>query len=135
MTELDRARRAELRDVLRATYAWVPGTELGPGAVEAGECDRCGERPRVVPLCGPTAYRAVCADCVAAVGERGWCDGHRHDGATAIAWAGTLPAEWAAVVRLWWIATGEVRLDPSLVALEGLPPRVRAALPAGPAGS
>lgn len=117
--------------MLRATYDWLPGAELGPGAVEAGECDRCGERPRVVPLCGPSGYRAVCAACAALVGERGWCDGHREDGATARAWAASLPPEWATVVRLWWVATGEVRLDPALLALETVPPPVRATLGGG----
>jgi hypothetical protein len=114
--------------VLLERYAWLPGDTLGPGAVEAGECDRCGEAPRVVPLCGPTSYRAVCAPCATAVGTRGWCDGHADDAAAAREWADRLPPEWATVVRLWWVATGEVRLDPAMLALDVLPVEVRAEL-------
>lgn len=85
--------------------------EVGPSAVEAGECDRCHQRPRCVPTCGPVAWVALCADCAVAVDEEGWCDGHADDGRRYRAWATGLPATWPTIVRLWWVATGEVRVD------------------------
>ena len=46
------------------------------------------------------------------------------------AWARTLPPEWPTVVRLWWVATGEVRPDDAWVraARAEVPERVRATL-------
>ena len=132
--------RARLRRTLRAAYPWVTDTETGPRAVEAGECDRCARRPRCVPTCGPVAWTALCADCAVAVGEDGWCAGHHDQGLAHRDWARSLPPEWATVVRLWWVATGEVRVDPAWVAtardevvtsVGGILPRGRAT-PAGP---
>lgn len=126
--ELD---RRGLRAALRASYPWVTDGEAGPRAVEAGECDRCARRPRCVPTCGPTAWTALCADCAVAVGEDGWCDGHHDQGLALRDWARSLPPEWPTVVRLWWVATGEVRVDQAWVdaARDELVAMVRGALP------
>ena len=104
--------RAALRAVLRARFPWVADAEVGPAAVEAGECDRCGAEPRLVTTCGPgplTLGRA----CAAALGVGAWCDGHRDDAEAALVRLGALPPEADDVARLWWVATGEVRLDPA----------------------
>lgn len=115
LSQLDRGTRAALRRWLVARHPWLEATDVGPLAVEAGECDRCGDAPRLVPLCGPVPHRAVCRDCALALGADGWCDGHAEDGAAARAWAADLPGGWSDVTRLWWVATGEVRLDPELL--------------------
>lgn len=128
----DRLDRRALREALRQTYPWVADAEVGPAAVEAGECDRCARRPRCVPTCGPVAWAALCATCAVEVGEDGWCDGHRDEGAAHRAWAEHLPAAWPTVVRLWWVATGEVRPDEQWlrVARADVAADVQAALPA-----
>jgi hypothetical protein len=115
---------------------WLAATDVGPQAVDAGTCDRCGAAPRLLPTCGPTGARAVCRDCAAALGDEGWCEGHRDEGVAARTWAAALPGRWADVVTLWWVATGEVRLaadalpDPA-----GWPEPVRLALGRGGDGS
>lgn len=122
--------RQELRTALCASYPWVADTDVGPTAVEAGECDRCARRPRCVPTCGPVAWRALCATCAVEVGDDGWCDGHRDEGAAHRAWARRLPPTWPTVVRLWWVATGEVRVDDDWLRLarDDVDEGVRAAL-------
>lgn len=126
--------RAALRRVLRAHYPFVTATEWGPAAVAAGECDRCGEEPRMVQPCGPppddlpapaTPDWALGRDCAAAVGPAGWCDGHTEEAEEALDWLARLPDDADDVARLWWIATGEVRPDPLLL------PRARALLTEG----
>jgi hypothetical protein len=92
---------------------WDP--DAGPSSVTAGECDRCTRRPRCLPTCGPTAWTALCPTCAEEVGDDAWCDGHLDEGRRLRAWAQALPPEWATVTRLWWIATGEVRADPSWI--------------------
>lgn len=135
----DRPRdREALRRALRRAYPWLDDRDRGPRAVVAGECDRCGEAPRVLPTCGPVPWQALCATCGLQVGFAGWCDGHRPDARGHLRWAAALPEEWPLVVRLWWVATGEVRLD-VLVVPPGLrrrlPVAVRAELaPGGPTG-
>lgn len=84
---------------------------MGPRSVTAGECDRCGAEPRVVATCGPVPWRSLGRRCAADVGTDAWCEGHREDGERHLAWLARLPDEADAVVRLWWVATGEVRLD------------------------
>ncbi|MEX2504301.1 MAG: hypothetical protein WD378_05590 [Egicoccus sp.] len=101
---------------------WLAATEVGPAAVEAGDCDRCGLAPRLLPLCGPVAWEAVCRDCGLALGGDGWCAGHEADGDQARVWAAALPDDWPPTVLLWWLATGELRAIDLL-------PRQRAALP------
>lgn len=113
--------RVELRRALRARYPWVAGVEVGPDAVEAGECDRCGEEPRLVQPCGPPAegIRAAGPDwalgrrCALALGPDAWCGGHEDEAHAALAVLSDLPPEADDVCRLWWVATGEVRVDPS----------------------
>lgn len=103
--------RRALRVALIAAYPWLTATDVGPQAVEAGECERCARRPRVVSTCGPIAWTALCPDCARELGDDAWCDGHRAEGQAALAWAAALPAEWETVVRLWWVATGETQAD------------------------
>lgn len=121
-----------LRRALLERYPWLADTELGPQAVEAGECDRCGAEARLVAPCGPAPASVVAGAaergerigpswalgrrCAAALGDEAWCDGHRGDAEAALAWLARLPAEADDVARLWWVATGEVRVDPALVA-------------------
>lgn len=107
--------RRELRRVLVERYPFVRDPDVGPSSVAAGECDRCNEAPRALVTCGPVAWEALCRGCADAVGDDGWCDGHRDD---AVAWRRTMsgwPPEHETVARLWWVATGEVSLDPRLV--------------------
>ncbi len=112
-----------MRAQLRELAPWLDATDVGPRAVDAGTCDRCGQRPRLLPTCGPAGWPALCRPCAAEVGDDGWCDGHLDEGRAARAWADALPDRWADVVVAWWVATGEVRLDPDAAA-----ERVRAAL-------
>lgn len=115
MSALSREERAALRDALRARYPWLDHDEFGPKAVESGECDRCGAEARLVTTCGPTAWTALGRRCAAEVGVEAWCDGHRDDAARALGWLEALPEVADAVARLWWVSTGEVRLDPALL--------------------
>lgn len=112
-----------MRAQLRELAPWLDATDVGPRAVDAGTCDRCDQRPRLLPTCGPAGWPALCRACAAEVGDDGWCDGHLDEGRAARAWADALPDRWADVVVAWWVATGEVRLDPDAAG-----ERVRAAL-------
>lgn len=97
--------------------------------MDAGECDRCGRSPRFVPTCGPAAAEAVCADCASAVGSALWCDGHADTARAVLAALPRLPPERDVVTRLWWVATGEARLDRLVVPADlRLPRPVRDAL-------
>ena len=117
---------------MRAAYPWVGAPDRGPGAVEAGECDRCGTAPRVLPTCGPVAWTALCRGCALELGMDAWCEGHADEAADLLAWARGLPEEWPAVCRVWWIATGEVRLgDVDHAAFQRLGPGVSGALEGG----
>jgi hypothetical protein len=123
MAALDANDRADLRGRLRVLAPWLDATDVGPRAVDAGNCDRCGEQPRLLPTCGPAGWAALCRRCADAVGDDGWCDGHLDEGRDARRWAAALPDRWADVVVAWWVATGELRLDPDAAA-----PRILAAL-------
>jgi len=124
--------RRGLRAALVEVAPWVTATDHGPSAVEAGDCERCGNAPRLLPLCGPVAWTAVCRDCGLALGEDGWCDGHRDDGAAARAWAAALADDWPLVTLLWWLATGELRsLEVTADQRQHLSPALAAALPSG----
>ena len=126
MPTLDANDRADLRGRLRVLAPWLDATDVGPRAVDAGNCDRCGAPPRLLPTCGPAGWAALCRDCATAVGDEGWCDVHLDDGRAARSWAAALPDRWADVVVAWWVATGELRLDTDAAA-----PRIEAALGAG----
>lgn len=82
-----------------------------------------------MPTCGPAVATALCRDCALEVGADAWCEGHRPAGTAVLAALADLPPEWDDVTRLWWVATGEVRLD-ALVRrpATGLPPAVAAVL-------
>lgn len=71
----------------------------------------------------------MCRTCGLAGGLELWCEGHAATGVGALAALRDLPPEWDVVTRLWWVATGEVRLD-RLVVPPTVPlhPQVRAAL-------
>ncbi|HVM18999.1 MAG TPA: hypothetical protein VM307_03460 [Egibacteraceae bacterium] len=112
---LDRRQRARLRAELQRRYPFVTDDVIGPSAVESGECDRCGAEARVVSTCGPIAWPYLGRRCVAAVGASGWCDGHAEIAAQIIRTCAQLPDDADVVSRLWWVSTGEVRLDPDLV--------------------
>ncbi|MBW3619080.1 MAG: hypothetical protein KY461_02445 [Actinobacteria bacterium] len=71
----------------------------------------------------------MCASCALELGLDLWCDGHAPTGRSALAAVAQLPPEWDVVARLWWVATGEVRLDTLVVpASTPLPADIRAAL-------
>jgi hypothetical protein len=103
--------RRALRAALLEAEPWLGTSELGPQAVVAGRCDRCDQAPRLLPLCGPTSFEAVCRDCAELLGDDGWCDGHLEEGRAARRWARGLPDRWHEAVVLWWAATGEIGLD------------------------
>ena len=119
-----RKERARLRRALSARYPWVTGSDLGPAAVAAGECDRCGAEPRLASPCGPPPPLprparpdwGLGARCLLTLGEEVWCGAHGTEGDEARAWVRSLPPEADTVARLWWVATGEVRVDPRLLA-------------------
>jgi hypothetical protein len=106
--------RSELRRALRSRYPWLDDDAFGPRAVDAGECDGCATEARLVTTCGPGTV-ALGRRCAAAAGADAWCDGHADEAAAALAWLARLPAEADAVARLWWVATGEVSLDPDIL--------------------
>lgn len=113
---MDAEARTRLRTALRQRYPWVADTERGPAAVEAGECDHCGAEARLVMVCGPGAGQYLGRRCLQELGADAWCDGHADDAAGAMSWAAALEDEADVVARLWWVATGEVRLPPAAVA-------------------
>lgn len=120
MSEAAALDRSALRRVLRRRAPWVVHPDLGPSAVSAGECDRCGHEARMVQPCGPppddlpgraTPDWALGRACADALGTEAWCDGHEDDARAALAWLAALPANADVIARLWWLATGEVRLE------------------------
>lgn len=123
----DRADRRHLRSALSSAVPWLTRPDAGPRSVDAGQCDRCGDQPRLVPTCGPAQWRALCRDCVLDVGLDAWCAGHAEDGRDVLDWAADLPPWWGDAVVLWWVATGEVDGPPPTTSPE-LPAPVRRAL-------
>ena len=113
---MDVEQRGRLRRALLARYQWVADTEWGPAAVEAGECDGCGAEARLVQVCGPGSAQFLGRTCVLTQAEQAWCSGHAGEAALAVEWVDRLPSEADIVARMWWVATGEVSLDPQLVA-------------------
>lgn len=132
---LDAQQRAALRRILQGRFPFLSALDLGPRSVAAGECDRCGEEPRMVQPCGPPPGDlvgpagpdwALGRRCALAAGVEGWCAGHAEEAEAALAWLADLPDTADQVARLWWLATGEVRADGPLLraarlALEGGP--------------
>jgi hypothetical protein len=116
MAEMGPEDRDALRRALRRRCTWLDHDELGPRHVEAGECDGCGQEARLVMTCGPGSAVYLGRRCAAARGAAAWCDGHAAEAHQALTWLGRLPSEADTAARLWWVATGEVRLDPALVA-------------------
>lgn len=112
---MDRATRDALRHALLAHAPWLGAEDVGPRAVEAGRCEVCDDLPRLLPTCGPTGGSGVCRACAEVLGDDGWCLGHQQEGAAARAWAADLPERWAELVVLWWVATGELRAEASLM--------------------
>jgi hypothetical protein len=118
---------------LLATEPWLQATDRGPRAVDAGACDRCGDHPRLLPTCGPGGQPALCRRCALEVGVDAWCDGHQDEARDLLGWAAALPDHVDLVITLWWVSTGEVRLDsladlPDPAEMRGLPDPVRAVL-------
>lgn len=111
---MDAVQRRGLRAAIEKRYPWVAGGDLGPAAVEAGECDVCGAEARLITTCGPGAYRYLGRRCTATLGDQAWCDGHADEARDAAAWVAALPPEADVVARLWWVATGEIGVDPRL---------------------
>ncbi len=64
------------------------------------------------------------------MGADAWCEGHADHGRDLRGWAADLQPEWPHVVRLWWVATGELRLG-ELVVPPGAAATIRGALPDG----
>lgn len=126
MTVVGADRRRALRAALIDRYPWIADHDVGPQAVEAGECDRCGSEARLVATCGPTRWAGLGRRCAAVVGRQAWCDGHADDAARWLVRLRGLPDEADTVARLWWVATGEVRMDPA-----GVAPLLARALPDG----
>jgi hypothetical protein len=124
---LDASRRRALRAELVRRHPWIDDVEVGPRAVEAGECDRCGAEARLVTTCGPVRWAELGRRCAAEVGTDAWCDGHADEAAELLRRLRDLPDEADMVARLWWVATGEVRLDAAAVT-----PMLAAALPSRP---
>lgn len=106
----DRQQRRHLRAAIVARHPWVERPDVGPAAVEAGDCDRCGVEARLVQLCGPVPWAAVGRRCAARLGTPAWCEGHAAQAAVALRQLAALPVEADTVARLWWVATGEVRM-------------------------
>lgn len=105
---MDATTRANLRRALLDVAPWIKNPDFGPQTVDAGMCDRCDDAPRLLPTCGPGSPGAVCRDCADIMGVAAWCEGHRGDAESALAWARDLPDDWVTTVITWWIATGEV---------------------------
>ncbi len=126
--------RRRLRAALAEVAPWTTNPDFGPVAVDAGECDRCGRQPRWVATCGAQPWATVCRDCILELGTTAFCDGHHDDAVAHLAAARRMPADWATITRLAWVATGEVTVDDdwiALVATEVTEPQLRRALTAG----
>lgn len=120
------AARKLLRSHLELAHPWLVDPTHGPTTVDAGECDQCGNEVRLVTTCGPSTARALGRSCAATLGTDAWCEGHQEEARLALSWLSALPVDADDLARLWWVATGEVRLS-SLVDLEriALPSELR----------
>jgi hypothetical protein len=113
---MDRDERRRLGAELRRRHPWVDDDTIGPAAVEAGECDRCGSEARMVMTCGPIAWPYLGRRCALELGDQAWCEGHADVATDLLARCRALPGVADTVARLWWVATGEVAVDPALEA-------------------
>ncbi len=111
---MERTTRRTLQRLLLEHAPWLDAEDVGPRSIEAGRCQRCDELPRLLPTCGPAGDAGVCRACAEELGDNGWCAGHHEQGRAARRWAAQLPDSWPELVVLWWVATGELRPDPSL---------------------
>ncbi len=50
-----------------------------------------------------------------AIGVSGWCSGHEQEARATLEWLAGLPPNADVIARLWWLASGEVRPDPTLL--------------------
>ena len=80
-----------LQRALLSHYRWLERDDVGPRAVEAGECDRCGNEARLVDTCGPGPHVYLGRECALILGVDAWCDGHIADAKGALAWLAELP--------------------------------------------
>lgn len=111
-----RGRRRDLLALLVDHHPWLADDDLGPAAVDAGPCDRCDVEPRLVTPCGPVPWRGLCRDCVLEVGTAAFCAGHGDQADDLLVRARDLPATWATLVRMTWVARGEIRADRDFLA-------------------
>ncbi len=93
-----------------------PVAVVGPANVEAGECDRCAGEARLVLTCGPRVGLYLGRRCAVELGAEAWCAGHAAEAAAAADWVNRLPPEADTVARIWWVATGEVRIGEPVLA-------------------
>lgn len=121
----DAAARRRLRATVTARHPWVTDPDVGPQTVEAGDCGRCGLEARLVATCGPQPWEALGRRCAAALGTAAWCAGHAPQAEELLRRLAALPADADRVARLWWVATGELRMadppPPRPSALRGRP--------------
>lgn len=108
---LDRVARRRLRAALSSAQPWLDDPEVGPLAVAAGTCDRCGDEPRLVAPCGPVPWQGLGRGCLLELGTEAFCPGHAADAEDLLDRARALPHDWATLVHLAWVASGEVRAD------------------------
>lgn len=122
--QLDAAERRLLRTTLLTRAPWLANSDVGPQSVTAGECDICSHEARLVRPCGPppsalgtaaTPEWALGRVCARSIGVSGWCSGHEDEATATLEWLANLPPNADVIARLWWVACGEVRPDPTLV--------------------
>lgn len=102
-------KRRALKQFLADVVPWLHDVVVGPTTVDAGVCGNCGVLPGIIPVCGPVSFQAVCASCV--TDSALFCDGHADVARYAATFSAALPANWAEIVVLWWVATGELKYD------------------------
>lgn len=102
-------KRRALKQYLSDAVPWLHDVTVGPATVDAGACGNCGVLPGIIGVCGPVAFQTVCASCVTQSDL--FCDGHADVARYAETFCSALPPNWAEIVVLWWVATGELKYD------------------------